>query len=41
MGAFLVRDSKEIERKKEEMYDFFPSLSQRRKQKTRSLSGGE
>ena len=41
MGAFLVRDSKEIDRKKEEMFDFFPILSQRRKQKTRSLSGGE
>ncbi len=41
MGAFLVRDPKVIERKKEEMYDFFPILSQRRKQKTRSLSGGE
>ena len=41
MGAFLVKDSKLIERKKEEMFDFFPILSQRRKQKTRSLSGGE
>ena len=41
MGAFLVKDQKEIDRKKEEMFDFFPILSQRRKQKTRSLSGGE
>lgn len=41
MGAFLVKDSKLIERKKEEMFDFFPILLQRRKQKTRSLSGGE
>ena len=32
MGAFLVKDTKEIARKKEEMFDFFPILSQRRKQ---------
>ena len=41
MGAFLVRDDQKIARKKEEMYDFFPILGARRKQKTRSLSGGE
>ena len=41
MGAFMVRDNALIARKKEEMYDFFPSLGARRKQKTRSLSGGE
>ena len=41
MGAFLVRDQEAIEKKKEEMYDFFPILGARRKQKTRSLSGGE
>ncbi len=41
MGAFLVRDDALISRKKEEMYDFFPILGARRKQKTRSLSGGE
>jgi branched-chain amino acid transport system ATP-binding protein len=41
MGAFLVRDDQQIVRKKEEMYDFFPILGARRKQKTRSLSGGE
>lgn len=41
MGAFLVRDKALIEKKKEEMYDFFPILGARRKQKTRSLSGGE
>jgi branched-chain amino acid transport system ATP-binding protein len=41
MGAFLVRDEKVIARKKEEMYEFFPILKDRRKQKTRSLSGGE
>ena len=41
MGAFLVRDDAKIARKKEEMFDFFPILGARRKQKTRSLSGGE
>ncbi len=41
MGAFLVRDEGLIARKKEEMYDFFPILGARRRQKTRSLSGGE
>ena len=41
MGAFLVRDEQKIAKKKEEMYDFFPILGSRRKQKTRSLSGGE
>lgn len=41
MGAFLVRDDEKIARKKEEMFDFFPILGARRKQKTRSLSGGE
>ncbi|MGE0076111.1 MAG: ABC transporter ATP-binding protein, partial [Sphaerochaetaceae bacterium] len=41
MGAFLIRDDEKIIRKKEEMYDFFPILGARRKQKTRSLSGGE
>lgn len=41
MGAFMVRDEDLIKRKKEEMYDFFPILGARRKQKTRSLSGGE
>lgn len=41
MGAFLVRDKALIIKRKVEMYDFFPILWQRRKQKTRSLSGGE
>jgi len=41
MGAFMVRDEELIKKKKEEMYDFFPILGARRKQKTRSLSGGE
>ncbi|MCK9286194.1 MAG: ABC transporter ATP-binding protein [Sphaerochaetaceae bacterium] len=41
MGAFLVEDEAMITKKKKEMYDFFPILGARRKQKTRSLSGGE
>lgn len=41
MGAFFVRDVSLVARKKEEMFDFFPILGARRKQKTRSLSGGE
>ncbi|MFA6689125.1 MAG: ABC transporter ATP-binding protein [Sphaerochaetaceae bacterium] len=41
MGAFMVRDDALIAKKKEEMYDFFPILGARRRQKTRSLSGGE
>ncbi len=41
MGAFFVRDASLVARKKEEMFDFFPILGARRKQKTRSLSGGE
>ena len=41
MGAFLVQDPVAVAKKKEEMYDFFPILGARRKQKTRSLSGGE
>lgn len=41
IGAFLVKDPKVIAERKAEMYDFFPILGSRRKQKTRSLSGGE
>ena len=41
MGAFMVKDQTLVSKKKEEMYDFFPILGARRKQKTRSLSGGE
>ena len=41
MGAFLLNDEALIKRKKEEMFDFFPILGERRKQKSRSLSGGE
>ena len=41
MGAYMVRDKALIAKKKEEMFDFFPILGARKKQKTRSLSGGE
>jgi len=41
MGAFMVRDKSLIAERKEAMYDFFPILGARRRQKTRSLSGGE
>lgn len=41
MGAFMVRDPKVISERKAAMFDFFPILGSRRKQKTRSLSGGE
>lgn len=41
MGAFMLTDESLIKKKKEEMFDFFPILGQRKKQKSRSLSGGE
>lgn len=41
MGAFMVRDEKLIADRKQAMYDFFPILGARRRQKTRLLSGGE
>ena len=41
MGAFMLKDDALIKRKKAEMFDFFPILGQRKKQKSRSLSGGE
>ena len=41
MGAFMLKDEALVKRKKEEMFDFFPILGERRRQKSRSLSGGE
>ncbi len=41
MGAYLVKDAALITKRKNEMFDFFPILGARKKQKTRSLSGGE
>ncbi len=41
MGAFRERDEARVRRKMEEMFALFPILKERRRQKTRSLSGGE
>ncbi len=41
MGAFMLKDDGLIKKKKQEMFDFFPILGSRKKQKARSLSGGE
>lgn len=41
MGAFMLSDDALVKKKKQEMFDFFPILGERRKQKSRSLSGGE
>lgn len=41
MGAFLKTDKNYIDRKLDEMFEMFPILKDRRKQKAGSLSGGE
>jgi branched-chain amino acid transport system ATP-binding protein len=41
MGAFLVRDPDRIKVKKQQMFDLFPILHKRRRQKAGQLSGGE
>lgn len=41
MGAFIRNDKNYVKRKLKEMYEKFPKLFDRRKQKTRQLSGGE
>lgn len=41
MGAFLVKDSALITRKKDQMFGLFPILHKRRLQKAGQLSGGE
>ena len=41
MGAFLRRDRQGIERDRQELYDLFPILHQRRLQPGGNLSGGE
>ena len=41
MGAFLVRDPARIRIKKQQMFELFPILGQRRHQKAGQLSGGE
>jgi branched-chain amino acid transport system ATP-binding protein len=41
MGAYLQLDAKEIERKLEEVYSYFPRLKERLSQLAGTLSGGE
>jgi len=41
MGAFLVKDKKEIRKNRDEVYELFPLLAKRRKQQGGTLSGGE
>jgi branched-chain amino acid transport system ATP-binding protein len=41
MGAYLNSDAKEIERKLEEVYSYFPRLKERLSQLAGTLSGGE
>jgi len=41
MGAYLKSDTKEIERKLEEAYSYFPRLKERLSQLAGTLSGGE
>lgn len=41
MGAFSVADKSEVKRRLEMVYDFFPPLSGRKEQSSKSLSGGE
>lgn len=41
MGAYLQSDAKEIERKLEEVYSYFPRLKERLSQLAGTLSGGE
>ena len=41
MGAYLIKDTKKIKNKLEEMYTIFPRLKERFKQQAETLSGGE
>ncbi len=41
MGAFLRKDKKEVQKDMDRVFELFPILSERRKQKSKSLSGGE
>ena len=41
MGAFLVKDRKEISKRMERVFDIFPRLAERQKQLAMTLSGGE
>ncbi|MFZ0135122.1 MAG: ABC transporter ATP-binding protein [Desulfobacterales bacterium] len=41
MGAFLIRDKKEVRKNRDEVYELFPLLAKRSKQQGGTLSGGE
>jgi len=41
MGAYLCKDNKELRKKLEKVYEFFPRLKERLKQMGGKLSGGE
>lgn len=41
MGGYLVKSIRELNMKKDEMYELFPRLKERRKQQAGTLSGGE
>ncbi|MCR9140165.1 MAG: ABC transporter ATP-binding protein [Alphaproteobacteria bacterium] len=41
MGAYLVTDAREVERRLDQVYTLFPRLKDRRPQTASSLSGGE
>lgn len=41
MGAFIEKDKKQIKKSIEEIYSFFPRLSERKDQIAGTLSGGE
>jgi len=41
MGAYLCKDNKEVRKKLEKVYEFFPRLKERLKQMGGKLSGGE
>ena len=41
MGAFLVKDRKEISKRMKRVFDIFPRLAERQKQLAMTLSGGE
>ena len=41
MGAFLRKEKKEVQKDTDRVFELFPILSERRKQKSKSLSGGE
>ncbi len=41
VGAYLLKDRKQIEKNLKEMFDNFPRLKERQQQQARTLSGGE